>query len=292
MRALFWILPLLLVILLLTPESYLGCLAVALAVPEAIGCGLIGIWAVWQKKWHGLLWVGAAIVAAYFPMSQPLAEPGVLCGNPVSVLQANVLQKNSNPQKCLLSIAAIKADIVVLHEINQQWKPLIDNILSNYSFKMYHIEADTECCYGMGILSRFPIVDSLITKVENIAVLRAQTGGVTLITTHLRNPTKLHKYRSSKRQLAAIAAMLDTTGDKTVFVGDFNAVPWGKNLHAFMLQSGLVDTRTGLQPTFHSWLPVLPIDYVMVKGGIQPLSSQTLSLPGSDHLAILALICP
>ena len=83
-----------------------------------------------------------------------------------------------------------------------------------------------------------------------------------------------------------------------VVMGDFNATPWS---HAVRRIERLTGTRRigGIGRTWHGYptplgeVPVplgLPIDHILISPGIGVLSVGTLEIPGSDHLAVRAVL--
>ena len=82
-------------------------------------------------------------------------------------------------------------------------------------------------------------------------------------------------------------------GQTTLVAGDLNTLPWASSLSAFR-QSGLVDAyrsfRWKLGPTWSpiSFIPsIARIDYIFVPDDVPVSGAWTVSIPGSDHRAVV-----
>ena len=72
-------------------------------------------------------------------------------------------------------------------------------------------------------------------------------------------------------------------------LGDFNTVPWDRQLLRFKSDTRLFDSRKKLTPTYPTWNPFvaqIPIDYIFHSEGIGCSSLDSVRLT-SDHKAIL-----
>jgi endonuclease/exonuclease/phosphatase (EEP) superfamily protein YafD len=91
-----------------------------------------------------------------------------------------------------------------------------------------------------------------------------------------------------------VSAVLSGLGDSAIVAGDFNAVPWSWTVRRitgegrFRHVGGLGSTWLflGLPDLLRRHVG-LPIDHVLVKGGVLTLSARKLEDVGSDHLPIL-----
>ncbi|RPF70795.1 hypothetical protein EG799_03540 [Aurantiacibacter spongiae] len=78
-------------------------------------------------------------------------------------------------------------------------------------------------------------------------------------------------------------------------MGDFNDVRWSRTTTTFREMGDWPDPRLGRGtfPTFpsdHLWLG-WPLDQIMVKGALDLRSFEVLPDDGSDHRAMLAVLC-
>src|SRR5690606_10386601 len=96
------------------------------------------------------------------------------------------------------------------------------------------------------------------------------------------------------RQVERLRPALATIGDRAILAGDFNATPWSHSVRSVAEAGGLrLAGRVGptwLDRRLPDWLrPLvgLPIDHVMVKGGVLADPPQRLPWAGSDHLPVL-----
>jgi endonuclease/exonuclease/phosphatase (EEP) superfamily protein YafD len=276
---------------LLGLENYWACMVESLSVPLGF---LACLWLVFifiYKKFSvglsGLLWLSALTILSYKILSsqnQQFACPEAS----ILVLQANVYQFNENRSACLRQIAEKQADILILHEISQGWLKELE--LLGYPYSMLEMVPDSLCCYGMGIFSKSQLQDTARLYAEHIAILKAKIEGIEVLTTHFRNPAILHKYRSSKKQMAFVAQWLNRLPSPKLFVGDFNAVPWDGRMKDFFSKTGLKDTRSGFGATYRYNFAVLPIDYILIDSCLCASGFESIRLKGSDHFGIAARI--
>jgi hypothetical protein len=102
------------------------------------------------------------------------------------------------------------------------------------------------------------------------------------------------RWRSDLRALSAAAR----TGWPAVLVGTLDATP-GQAAFRAVTDGGLQDAAAslgrGLRPTWPSWsvLPLLPLDHVVVSGGVGVRTVGTLPVAGTAHRALVAdLVVP
>ncbi len=117
-------------------------------------------------------------------------------------------------------------------------------------------------------------------------IMRAQIGGVQLVTTHPPSPGDPGLKGDRDLQLGRLADGLDASRP-FIIVGDFNTTPWGR---AYQSTPGV---RAG-DPRFDGTFPAsagwfgLPIDHVKFGGGLTLTDYRAGPGIGSDHLPLFA----
>ena len=122
----------------------------------------------WRWGWSGLAGVSLLAVAlAYLAWRlvpyQPvygvdMADAGRCPADArLSVLVANVLQKNGDRAAMLDVLAGQDADVVVLLEVDRPWLDALGPLVARYPHRVLEPRDNT---YGMAVLSRLPLTDA------------------------------------------------------------------------------------------------------------------------------------
>lgn len=220
--------------------------------------------------------------------------------NTFKILQANTLYLNKNPQALERLIAAEKPDIIALSEVNSAFAQMLAGLQDEYPYQ--RLEPKDHDARGLALLSRYPA-----TKMETISfadvnvpahLAHISMGGAELILASVHPRTPLHGLSLRDADFAAMAdRFTEIAADKASFViaGDFNATPFCPALRKLMQDLALSDARRGygLQQTWPVWLPTplrIPIDHVLVSGGVSVLEYRLGPSVGSDHLPTIAVL--
>lgn len=117
-------------------------------------------------------------------------------------------------------------------------------------------------------------------------IIRANAGGVQLVTTHPPSPGDPGLKYDRDAQLGDLGYRLDQTRPFLI-VGDFNSTPWGRAYGAVPgVRAG--DPRfDGTFPAGAGWFG-LPIDHIKFGGGLTLTDYRTREDIGSDHLPLFA----
>ena len=117
---------------------------------------------------------------------------------------------------------------------------------------------------------------------------------VDLIAVHVASPTDPDEILEWRRELSSLAAL--PADGPTIMAGDFNATEDHAPFRNLLAQ-GWTDVHDnkgcGLDqtwPTSTLPFPVMRLDHILVSEGIRVLSADVLSIPNSDHLAVVAKI--
>lgn len=254
--------------------------------PEAIFALALGLTAVLHTT--GLPAGGrAAFLNA--PATGAQAQAGAI----YRLLHLNLRYDNAVPNEVLSLIGRVKPDVVTLNEVSAMWVERLAVLEAAYPHRL--ICPPPAPTGGVAILSRRPFAAGFEPYCGDRGAFGhagLDLGGQTVevVTLHLDWPWPF----GQRQQLLQIEPLLDATGATVIIAGDFNAAPWSQTARLVEAASGGQLLR-GIGPTWldrrmpamlRSWIG-LPLDNVLVKGGLLPVSYGTLDNAGSDHLPVL-----
>jgi endonuclease/exonuclease/phosphatase (EEP) superfamily protein YafD len=267
-------------------------------LPSFVVALVAGLIALALRRWRLAIAAAVAAAASYAiaahwtePPPPPKADAARF-----SLLLFNTYWRNAEYADVAKRVAAIDADVVVLLEITPHASQKLRPLSALYPNRF-------ECWQTPGcdilVLSRFPIKEPHIDFVGSIqrspiAWFEASpTGcGMNIFATHLTRPFPFAPVTSQERQADDLAKALRGWPGPKLLVGDFNAPPWGHIVKTVENQADL-HVSLGAGGTWHAALPPpmrVPIDHVMASQGLAFASRKVLSLPGSDHAAVLTEI--
>lgn len=199
-------------------------------------------------------------------------------------------------------LARSSADVLVIQELTPQAAAALAGLDETFPHRMLHPE---EKAFGIGIWSRYPLVDTGHVEGYQMPMLRAriQLPGVrfppTLLAVHLAAPwvqplqifgDDMAKFPATLRDLAR-----DAGSGAVIVAGDLNSTidmqPFRKFLDEGYRDAG-EQVGAGLTRTYPSkpWRkPMIGIDHVLVYNCVAS-SARTVPLPGSDHRGLATTI--
>ena len=238
-----------------------------------------------------LLGVAATVQTAGPQTATPLDEAG---GRPVyRLLQLNLRFDNPTPEAALSLIGAVRPDVMTLSEVSDLWRDKLALLEAAYPYSL--ICPPPSHVGGTAILSRRPFADGFEPRCGDrgsFAHVRLDLGGraVEVAALHMGWPWPFEQ----PWQLPRLSPPLGAVGATAIVAGDLNAVPWSDAARR-IAEAGGARILRGIGPTWldrrlprawRRWIG-LPIDNLMVKGGVRPTALATLESPGSDHMAVL-----
>lgn len=209
------------------------------------------------------------------------------------LLHMNLRYDNPTPEAALSLIGRVAPDVVTLNEVSAMWVDRLALLEAAYPHRL--ICPPPSRIGGVAILSRRPFAagfEPLCGDRGAFARARLDIGGreVEIATLHLGWPWPY----AQPWQLPRLEPLLGEIADTAVIATDLNAVPWSfaarrvaDAAHARILR--------GIGPTWlHERLPGwlrpwigLPIDNILVKGGVLPVGLGSTDPTGSDHLPVV-----
>ncbi|MCA9800890.1 MAG: endonuclease/exonuclease/phosphatase family protein [Cyanobacteria bacterium HKST-UBA02] len=265
----------------------------------ALGLLPFTIYYVKTKKYAPAGFCAAALVANLIHMA-PLFMPAEAHLNAdlkadLKVLQYNINSHNRSFPGLAAFIKETDADIVCLEEVRPETDEYLRaNIPGSYTTRISVPRKDN---FGIAVYSKLPF-----DKLEAVSLCKAEIPSITgsfeiagksghLICTHTLPPINTTVFDFRNEQLSRLAELVNTYDGPVVLAGDLNASPYSFYFQQLLSSTGLQDTERGrgLRPTWPAGLPVfdIPIDHILVKGGLVTLSRDVFDGSGSDHRAVL-----
>ncbi len=263
------------------------------------------------RREHWILLVGVVATACWqaahaLPFT-PLwpKELADSSGQPnLRVMVANIEFDNTQYDAVSQVIQEYDPEVLLLVEINSDWRTALGSLREAYP---YHIEAIRDEGLGLALWSKIPVqreeVEYLVTERRPsifATVVLPDGAPIRFAGVHPTPPGLDDETQGGRRdsrvrdaELVLVAKEVQADPDSAwVVTGDFNDVAWSHTTRLFKRLSGLRDPRVGrkLLNTYHADYPLLryPIDHVFLSKGSTVERLQRVSLPGSDHFAILA----
>jgi endonuclease/exonuclease/phosphatase (EEP) superfamily protein YafD len=214
----------------------------------------------------------------------------------VKVLLFNVYYYNTRLDEAAKAVRELNPDIVVLLEVIPQIRPRLDAFVDQYP---HRVESWQKRPADALILSRYPLEDiaaSLPAPKHRrpMGAARVTIGErtLTLFAAHLSLPPLLQGRNSQLPEMQEIAETVNAVSGPRLLVGDFNASTWGAVITSARNYAAL-EVLPGPSGTWPSFLPRdmgIPIDHMLASQDVTFLSRQVITMPGSDHRAVLAEI--
>lgn len=221
----------------------------------------------------------------------------------IRVLTANAYQGSAHP-RALVAIARERADLLVLQELTPELASSLANVGIDSDFPYAALGTRTESA-GVGIWSRYPIVRSRLVANYELGMVSAvirppdAADDAVVLAAHLTGPWP-QPIDSWYEELAnlpeTLSEILADAGEGAAIVaGDFNATI---DMEPFrqLLRGGFRDAAeqsgaglAGTYPANSTVPPLLSIDHILTHNS-SATDVQTIPIPGSDHLGLLATV--
>lgn len=256
------------------------------------------------QGWSLVMMIGAilALIAAafklyrYFPFIRKSALPPQK-NDPdrhLSILNANVRQKNHKPDRLKELLAEVKPDIVIMHETNQRWHEQMEYLKKDYP---YHILLPKENTYGMLLYSRLKIEEQKVDYLCDEGVpsmhikIKLRNGEIVKLHAVHPKPPEIGSHTHDRDTEIVYAGKLIGENDApSIMVGDLNDVPWSKALVLFRNLSNMIDPRRGrgFYNTFNAKFPLFryPLDFINFTGHFRLVEMRREKYIHSDHFPL------
>lgn len=257
-----------------------------------LSIAVVAISAVFRSRILGLSALTASVISGALVI--PHFLPTDYSGDAVlTVGHFNLYHNNPTSALAINSIVESAPDIFTIQELNEEWSTITDSVFS--SSHPYMVEAPMEsCCYGIGLYSKFPLVSYKVLEIERTPVITAQVlvqeRIITVVSLHTLPPAFPNETQERDLQLQTVASIAATGETDCLVIGDFNVVPWDDAFSFFLKSGKLHAARNGFQATFPTdfGIPLIPIDHITYSDNLIPVSSDVVTIIGSDHRGLVA----
>jgi endonuclease/exonuclease/phosphatase family metal-dependent hydrolase len=273
----------------------------------ALGSLLLLVRLAWPGDVARLRWSAGVLLVAvplglhvwwFSPQLTGPNPPPAESAQPLTVFTANLWLGSVDGLDLVAAAADVGADVLVLEEVTPATLARMEEggVAEVWP---YRVGGAAEGTAGTMVLSRFELgaPTRIPTRMDSWAVmLSGPDGPVRLLAVHPWPPTDPVAWEEDH------AAVLSAAPGADLVVGDFNATPDHapmRRLDAAGLHSVAERVNVGWQPTWPANAefrlgglvplpPLVQIDHVLVGPRLAALSSRTVELPGTDHLAVVA----
>jgi len=267
-----------------------------LAAGTAVLALLIGVLTVFRRRMWPVL-VGTLVVAltaGFAVLPRAIAGPAPVEGRPLTVMAANVLHGNADPQTVADAIRETRPDVVSLPEAGDRFGPRIAPLVTPLGYRVL----DTDDGVGVLVADRLGNVTVHMGTESGLEPYAEITGGglgdVTVVAFHASSPVQ-GRMAEWRADLALLSRWCAGPG-RAVIAGDLNATldhSALRNGSAGCTDAGAARGE-GLVPT---WGPTArttafgpQIDHVLATPGIEPSTFTVRDLPRSDHRIVVATL--
>lgn len=276
---------------------YVVDLAASLCGPALAIALIIAAWCLARRRWWDL--GAAAAVAATLAGLQASTLPRAARLNPstpgLRILIANTRASSADAAAAqLAALTAADADIIALIEPSAE---LLDAVRRSEPFRERWPHAHLPDRAAGGFIVAFLRHEPDGVELNGRVVRLAEPFPCTLVLAHPRSPRSLATWRSGNAEVEGIVGRAGGRGGVPVIVaGDLNSTGTGRRgrrLASAGLRAGkpLVEP-SGTWPAWSAWPLTIAIDDVWVTPELGIASWATRPMPGSDHLAVIAVIAP
>lgn len=267
----------------------------ALALQVMVVGVLILILGIATRQWMSIVLSLTAIMLICWQMHpyHPVMQLPIESERDVRVGVFNVYHANQNFSEGVEAILSADCDVLAVLEVSGTWDIALVEGLANvypYSVRVPH----NECCYGMSVYSRLPILANTVlrfTRDPVIKVVVSMNGKeVDVWSVHTRPPIFPNDTEERNFLLSQVAEEIAASGRPALLLGDLNIVPWAKEFKQMKAVSGMDDARRGFLATYPMELgiPLIPIDHVLHTDAFSTSFCRAVIIPGSDHKGLVA----
>lgn len=246
--------------------------------------------------------VGAGLHAWWISPQLMGSRPDAGKGEPkLQVMTANLLRGAADPSIVIETASLERVDVLVLQEVTPEALRELEEFGLSEAFP-YRAGVPQAGVEGTMAFATYRIrgVEPLDTGFDSWAFDVVLPGGLLrMYAVHTRPP--YGDAEGWREDLAAIATAAEEDRDLDLVVGDLNATPDHAEFRELVdldLRSATERANAGWQPTWpdngektYGWFTMprlVQIDHVLVGRSMTATSSETFSVKGSDHRALIA----
>ncbi|MFF0357932.1 endonuclease/exonuclease/phosphatase family protein [Nocardia sp. NPDC003638] len=242
----------------------------------------------------GVVLAGAAwlIVPGYIPAA------GAADGPQLRVLQSNLLFGQADPAAVVAAVRDNDVDVLTADELTTDSITRLRAAGLEERLPYFYLEPAQSGGGGTGIYSRYPLrkntkYDGFIMSNISATMDHPQRGPISVFAFHPIPPNI--DFAAWTAELRRVDEILATAPTPAIVGADFNATQNHSAYRALLdgpFAAAADQTGDGVLLTYPAdrrWGPVIGIDHILVAGGVAE-EVHTLTIPGSDHRALLATV--
>ncbi|TCJ93443.1 endonuclease/exonuclease/phosphatase family protein [Nocardia alba] len=241
-----------------------------------------------------LVLAGAAwlVVPSYIPEARAADGPELV------VMQSNILFGQADPHAVVGAVRDNNVDVLTVEELTVDSITGLRGAGLEERLPYSYLEPARSGGGGTGIYSRYPLrdtrkYDGFIMSNISATMQHPQRGPMSVFAFHPIPPNL--DFGAWSAEMRRIDEILAASSAPAIVGADFNATHDHSAYRALLdgaFASAADQTGDGVLLTYPAdrrWGPVLGIDHILVAGGVAE-QIRTLTIPGSDHRAVLATI--
>lgn len=221
-------------------------------------------------------------------------------GHNPTLLHFNLLgEYNKDKTTFFEQINQEKPDVVFVSELCGGWENDLDGKMQSQFAYCDDIDKGS----FLRIYSKFPIIEKrmLVSEFDHrarllVKISHPQIGPLSFILVHPIFPLgKPIFFEERNKEFAQYASDIKSLSTPAMIVGDLNCTPWSPHFDKILKDCHLKDSERGfgVQPSFPApglplmYVPLLPIDHVLVSDKVFVKERKLLKHAGSDHFPLL-----
>lgn len=240
-------------------------------------------------------------VFALYPAMGSRRLPGWVASAPtMTVVAANVSRLNRNPGLAV-ALQAASGDVYVFVELSAMVRT--DLVARGmFATSPYMAESGFAGADHVLIASKYPLADVVAETIGEVPVVSATVikdgRSVRVIAAHPAAPSSSVRLTAFRGWMRWAREQARVTKGPLIMAGDFNSsrfVPAMGELMAAGMTDAHESRGRGLTTSWpvggsFPWRPFLRLDHILVRGPVVARSVRDLTVPGSDHLGIVAVV--
>ncbi|MEU7140765.1 endonuclease/exonuclease/phosphatase family protein [Nocardia sp. NPDC046473] len=266
-----------------------------LMIGSVVGLVIFLIAQGWRSAGVAAVLVGVVawtVVPAFVPEGRAASGPEVM------VMQSNLLFGQADVDAVLRAVRENRIDVLTVDELT---KGAVDRLAAAglaEQLPYSYLQPTADGGGGTGIYSRYPLrdtkkYDGFILNQVSAIMDHPERGPITVFAFHPIPPP--FNFADWLVEMPRIREILDAQQGPAIVGADFNATrdhAAYRELLRGRFESAADQVGAGLLPTFpndRSWGPIIGIDHILLADATAQ-QVHTLSVPGSDHRALIARV--
>ncbi|MBF6206528.1 endonuclease/exonuclease/phosphatase family protein [Streptomyces gardneri] len=251
------------------------------------------------RGWRSAALAGVLAVAVLWTLVPSFVPEGRAASGPtLTVMQSNLLFGRADPAAVVRAVRDNRVDVLTVDELTDAALERLAGAGLLDELPYQYLEPTRDGGGGTGIYSRHPLrenrkYDGYILNNVSATMDHPERGPIAVFAFHpVPPPFDFPAWQAEMRRTREILA---AQRGPTIVGADFNATrdhTAYRDLVRGRFASAADQTGAGLLPTFpddRSWGPVIGIDHILLADATAE-QLHTLSVPGSDHRALIARI--